>query len=41
MKKKIDLSRFGVIIAWIILIIIFSIVNPSFMKASNIFTILR
>ena len=41
MKKKIDLSRFGVIIAWIMLIIIFSIVNPSFMKASNIFTILR
>ncbi len=40
-KLKIDLSRFGVIIAWIILIIIFAINNPAFLRSSNIFTILR
>lgn len=41
MKKKIDLSRFGVIMAWIVLIIVFAICNPAFLKMSNIFTILR
>ena len=41
MKKKIDLSRLGVLIAWILLIILFSVANPAFMKMSNIFTILR
>lgn len=41
MKKKIDLSRFGVIMAWIVLIIVFAICNPAFIKMSNIFTILR
>ena len=41
MKKKIDLSRFGVIIAWIVLIIIFTVCNPAFLKMSNLFTILR
>ncbi|MDO4522801.1 MAG: ABC transporter permease [Eubacteriales bacterium] len=41
MKKRIDLSRFGVFIAWIVLIIIFSVGNPAFLKRSNIFTILR
>lgn len=39
--KKFDFSRFGVFIAWILLIIVFSISNPSFVKMSNIFTILR
>lgn len=41
MRKKIDYSRLGIIFAWIILIIIFSVSNPSFTKMSNILTILR
>lgn len=40
-NKKIDLSRFGVFMAWILLMVIFSLANPSFTKISNIFTILR
>lgn len=40
-KRKIDFSRFGVILAWILLIILFAIANPAFIRWSNIFTILR
>lgn len=38
---KIDFTRFGVALAWIVLIIFFTIYSPKFISASNIFTILR
>ena len=37
--KKIDLSKYGIIFAWITLVIVFSICEPSFLKPSNIFNI--
>ena len=39
--KKIDLSRYGIVFAWIVLVLIFAICEPSFLKTSNIFNILR
>ena len=41
MKRKIDLSRYGILLAWIALIVIFTICEPTFLNASNIFNILR
>lgn len=40
-KRKIDLSRYGILFAWVALIIVFSICESSFLKSSNIFNILR
>ncbi|MFP3154682.1 ABC transporter permease [Lachnospiraceae bacterium ZAX-1] len=40
-SKKIDFSRYGILFAWIALIIIFAICEPTFLKLSNIFNILR
>ena len=39
--KKIDLSKYGIIFAWIMLVIVFSVFEPAFLKSSNIFNILR
>lgn len=39
--KKVDLSKYGIIFAWIMLVIVFSVFEPAFLKSSNIFNILR
>ncbi|BDF03634.1 ABC transporter permease [[Clostridium] hylemonae] len=40
-KRKLDLSKYGILFAWIALIIIFAVCEPTFLKTSNIFNILR
>ncbi|GHV72778.1 ribose ABC transporter permease [Spirochaetia bacterium] len=40
-KRTIDWSRYGILFAWIILIIVFFIAEPTFLSGKNIFNILR
>jgi ribose/xylose/arabinose/galactoside ABC-type transport system permease subunit len=40
-KKTIDWSRYGILFAWIVLIVIFSVGQPQFLSIKNIFNILR
>lgn len=39
--KKIDLSRYGIVFAWIVLVVVFAVCEPAFLTSSNIFNILR
>ncbi len=39
--KKLDISKYGIFFAWIVLVLVFCIAEPTFLKASNIFNILR
>lgn len=41
MKNKIDWSKYGILFAWIILIVAFSIIEPAFIKVTNVLNILR
>jgi ribose/xylose/arabinose/galactoside ABC-type transport system permease subunit len=40
-KKTIDWSRYGILFAWIALIVVFFIAEPNFLSIKNIFNILR
>jgi ribose/xylose/arabinose/galactoside ABC-type transport system permease subunit len=40
-KRTIDWSRYGILFAWIVLIIIFTIAEPRFISMKNIFNVLR
>jgi ribose/xylose/arabinose/galactoside ABC-type transport system permease subunit len=40
-KKNIDWSRYGILFAWITLIIVFTIAEPRFLSLTNIFNVLR